>query len=79
MTNGVKKLNWATQVTTSSKDSNDKVLGQLKKREASLISRGYRWIAITPTYKALIPCDENGIPTKLGEKKIKKHQEMLGI
>lgn len=48
----------------------DKALVRAKKYEKKLEDKGWRWFKINNRTQVLVPCDENGNPTKEGQQKI---------
>jgi len=47
-----------------------------EKLEAKKIKKGYRWVRIDARTKALVECDKNGQPTKLGLMQIENVKNM---
>lgn len=72
------EMMWADErraVTTAARNAVKK--GQ--KQEASKIKKGWRWVKIGARTKILVPCDKKGNPTAVGQIRIQKLKENLGI
>lgn len=56
-----------------------KAFESCKKREKEQIEKGWKWVKVGARTQVLVPCDDNGNPTEIGQKKIKKLSDFLGL
>jgi hypothetical protein len=60
-------------------DAAHKALKRCHKQEKQAMAQGYRNVRINKFTEILVPCDKNGNPTKVGQKKIETMRKYLGI
>lgn len=52
-------------------------LAKAHRQERQMIRMGYRWIRVNERMTVLVPCDDNGKPTKEGERRIERMRNHL--
>lgn len=60
--------NWVHENNVTEKDRT--ALERAKKIERKMESKGYRWVKINERLQLFVQCDENGVPTADGQRRI---------